>query len=369
MKPVHHHSAFATPLSRRRMFSAAAGGAALLALSACGGNDSGSAGTSPSAPSSPSGSAPGSTDRFPVTIKHAWGTTTIPTAPSRIATTGWSGEDAVLALGVLPVGMPKANYGQVDKNGMLAWTAKAVAALGGTGDKMPKVYDETDSIDTEAVADTEPDLILGISSGVTKEQYATLSEIAPTIPYTSKIAWGATWRDVMRVTAKAMGRSSDGEKVISDCEKTMAQAVATHPGLKGRSAAMMWFDPKKLSTLTLYTTGDARPAYLNDLGLKTPASVTQQSKGAAFYKEISAENGDLFSDVDIIVCYGDSKTLVPLLQKDPLLSKIPAIKRGSVAVIQDNSELASAASPSVRSIPSQVGPYTAALAAAAQKVG
>lgn len=114
----------------------------------------------------------------------------------------------MLALGVLPVGMPRANYGQVDKNGMLAWTARAVTKLGGTGDKLPKVYDETDSINTEAISDTEPDLILGISSGVTKEQYATLSEIAPTIPYTSKIPWGATWRDVMRVTAKAMGRTS-----------------------------------------------------------------------------------------------------------------------------------------------------------------
>ncbi len=367
MKPVRHNPAINAPLSRRQIFSAAAGGAVLLALSACGGNDSGSAGATPSA--SPSGSAGGATDPFPVSIKHAWGTTTIKSAPSRIATTGWSGEDAVLALGVLPVGMPKANYGQIDKNGMLAWTAQAVAKLGGTGDKMPKVYDETDSIDTEAIADTDPDLILGISSGVTKEQYATLSEIAPTIPYTSKIPWGATWREVMRVTAKAMGRTADGEKVIADCEKTMAAAIAKYKGLKGRSAAVMWFDPKKLSTLTIYTTGDARPAYLNDLGFTTPASVAQQSKGAAFYKEVSAENADVFSDVDIIVCYGDSKTLLPLLQKDPLLSKVPAIKRGSVAVIQDNSELASAVSPSVLSIPSQVGPYAASLAKAAEKVG
>lgn len=130
----------------------------------------------------------------------------------------------------------------------------------------------------------------------------------------------------------------------------------------------MWFDPKKLSTLTIYTTGDARPAYLTDLGFTTPASVAKQSQGAAFYKEISAENADVFSDVDIIVSYGDPKTLLPLLQKDPLISRIPAVKRGSVAVIEDNSELASAVSPSVLSIPSQVGPYAAALARAAEKL-
>ncbi|MCI1748081.1 MAG: iron-siderophore ABC transporter substrate-binding protein [Acidipropionibacterium sp.] len=366
MKPVRHHPALAAPLSRRQIFSAALGGGALLALSACGGADSGST-ASPSASGSASGSA-GVAGPFPVTISHAWGTTTIPKPPTRIATTGWSGEDAVLALGVLPVGMPKANYGPVDKNGFLPWTAQAVAKLGGTGDKMPKTYDETDSIDTEAIANTDPDLILGISSGVTKAQYTTLSEIAPTIPYTSKIPWGATWRDVMQVTAKAMGRSAEGAKVIAGCEKDMADAVAQHKGLKGRSAAMMWFDPKKLSTVTIYTTGDARAAYLNDLGLKTPASIAAQSKGAAFYKEISSEKADIFSDVEIIVCYGDAKTLLPQLQKDPLLSKVPAIKRGSVAVIQDNSALAAAVSPSVLSIPSQVGPFTAALAEAAGKL-
>ncbi|WP_236082128.1 iron-siderophore ABC transporter substrate-binding protein [Acidipropionibacterium jensenii] len=367
---MSHRSPLTTPLSRRHVLSTALGGTALLALSACGatGSSSGSPASSGSAASNPAGSGTAPTDSFPVSITHAWGSTTVPKAPTRIATTGWSGEDAVLALGVLPVGMPRANYGQVDKNGMLAWTARAVTKLGGTGDKLPKVYDETDSINTEAISDTEPDLILGISSGVTKEQYATLSEIAPTIPYTSKIPWGATWRDVMRVTAKAMGRTSAGEKVIADCERTMASAIAKYKGLKGRSAAVMWFDPKKLSTLTIYTTGDARPAYLTDLGFTTPASVAKQSQGAAFYKEISAENADVFSDVDIIVSYGDPKTLLPLLQKDPLISRIPAVKRGSVAVIEDNSELASAVSPSVLSIPSQVGPYAAALARAAEKL-
>lgn len=351
-------------VSRRGLFSAAAGAAAVLGLSAC---SAGSSSSDASADKASGSAAAKATDSFPVTIKHAWGTTKIDSAPSRIATSGWSGEDAVLALGVMPVGMPKANYGVVDKNGMLPWTAKAAAALGGS---LPKTYDETDSLDTEAIADVEPDLILGISSGITKQQYTTLSEIAPTVPYTSKIAWGATWRDVMRDTAKAMGRTADGAKVIADCEKKMADAVAAHKGLKGRTAAVMYFDPKKLSTIGIYTAGDARPQYLADLGLPTADSVTQQSKGtSSFYKDISAENADIFCDVDVIVCYGDPKTLLTTLQKDPLLSKIPAVKRGSVAVIEDNSKLASAVSPSVLSIPDQVGAYADALAAAAAKVG
>ncbi|SES04683.1 iron complex transport system substrate-binding protein, partial [Propionibacterium cyclohexanicum] len=303
-------------------------------------------------------------------IDHAWGQTTIEKAPSRIANSGWSGEDAVLALGVVPVGIPKGNYGQLDSNGLLPWTAAALDKLGASGDRLPKIYDETDSINAEAIADTEPDLILGVSSGITKEQYETLSKIAPTIPYTSKIAWGASWRDVMTVTAKAMGRTAQGSSVIADCEKAIAAAVDAHAGLRGKSAAMMYIDPKKLSTISLYTAADSRSAYLTDLGLTVPASVAQQSQGTdSFYKEISAENAAVFDDVDIIVVYGDTASLLKNLQADPLLSKIPAISRGSVAVIQDNSDLAASLSPSVLSIPAQVGALVTELAKAADKVG
>lgn len=350
-------------LSRRGVLSAAAGVAALFAVSACGASDSKSAASS-------SGSASGATDAFPVTVQHAWGSTTINAAPSRIANSGWSGEDAVLALGVVPVGLPKANYGVLDKNGLLPWTGEALEKLGATGDKLPKIYDETDSIPTESIADTDPDLILGISSGITQEQYTTLSKIAPTVPYTSKIAWGATWRDVMEVTAKAMGRTAAGAAVIANCEKAMAEAVAKYPVLKGKSVAVMYIDPKKLSTIGLYTTGDARPAFMLDLGFTTPASVTAQSQGVdSFYKEISAENAAVFDDVDIIVVYGDPNSLITSLQADPLLSKIPAVSRGSVAVIVDGSTLASALSPSVLSIPAQVGNLAAELAKAADKIG
>lgn len=44
-------------------------------------------------------------DHFPVEIRHALGTTRIEAEPQRIVTLGWNGEDAVLALGRIPVGM------------------------------------------------------------------------------------------------------------------------------------------------------------------------------------------------------------------------------------------------------------------------
>jgi iron complex transport system substrate-binding protein len=75
---------------------------ALLAalLVACGGAPA------PTAPAEPT-SAPTSAGAaaFPVTIEHAFGSTTVPAAPQRVATIGFNEADFALALGVVPVGV------------------------------------------------------------------------------------------------------------------------------------------------------------------------------------------------------------------------------------------------------------------------
>lgn len=71
---------------------------AALALAACGGGDSDKADT---AKSGETGSAAGA---FPVTLEHKYGSTTIAEQPRKVVTLGLSDQDAVLALGVKPVG-------------------------------------------------------------------------------------------------------------------------------------------------------------------------------------------------------------------------------------------------------------------------
>ena len=46
-----------------------------------------------------------------------------------------------------------------------------------------RLFDEVDGINFEQVADSAPDVILGVNSGMTKDDYSTLSEIAPTIAF------------------------------------------------------------------------------------------------------------------------------------------------------------------------------------------
>ncbi|MDP1069349.1 ABC transporter substrate-binding protein, partial [Klebsiella pneumoniae] len=67
--------------------------------------------------------------------------------------------------------------------------------------------DETNGFDYEAIADAQPDVILGAYSGMTQEQYETLSKIAPVVAYPD-IAWGTTWQQMTLTDAQALGRES-----------------------------------------------------------------------------------------------------------------------------------------------------------------
>ena len=53
-----------------------------------------------------------------------------------------------------------------------------------------------------------------------------------------------------------------------------------------------------------------------------------------FSGTVSAEQVDLFDDVDIIVTYGD-QALVDALKADPLLSQIPAVANGAIVLLPD----------------------------------
>ncbi|CAM5312520.1 Iron-siderophore ABC transporter substrate-binding protein OS=Streptomyces cyaneofuscatus OX=66883 GN=G3I52_00570 PE=3 SV=1 [Streptomyces cyaneofuscatus] len=58
-----------------------------------------------------------------------------------------------------------------------------------------------------------------------------------------------------------------------------------------------------------------------------------------------------FDDVDIITGYGDDTgELLKTISKDPLLSEIPAVKRGSTYLLPGTSPLATAANPTPLSI-------------------
>ncbi|MBO3443841.1 iron-siderophore ABC transporter substrate-binding protein [Clostridium sp. CCUG 7971] len=301
---------------------------------------------------------------YPMTIKHAFGETVIEKKPERVATISWGNQDTPLALGVKPVGVSKANYGTTDKNGLLPWTGEKYKEL---GVEKPATFDDIDGLDYEAISNSNPDVILASYSGVTKEEYDLLSKIAPVVAY-PKLPWQTYWRDQITINSTAIGKKDEGEKLVSNLEKLIKEKTSNYSQLKGKKGGFFYFNPADLGKFYVYLPMDPRAAYLNDLGLELPESVSKLAESSdSFAVEISSENIDKLKDIDVIVTYGNEK-LLKQLQSDPLLGTLPAIKRGSVAIIEDGSALAASGTPTALSIPATIDEYLKTLGEAADKV-
>ncbi|QWC84634.1 ABC transporter substrate-binding protein [Nocardioidaceae bacterium] len=345
-------------MHRRRLAAAAV--LPLLALGACGGEESSQADTGSSSSSSDSSSAPESEAEFPLTIQHAFGETVIEEPAERVATVAWANQEVALALGVVPVGMPEVTYGDDDGDGVLPWVEDKLEELGA---ETPVLFDEVDGIDYEAVASTEPDVILAAYSGLTQEEYETLSRIAPVVAF-PEIPWGTDVAQTILLDSAGMGLPQQGEEFNDQLQQSIDEDFAEHPELEGASVMFAYFDPADLSQIGFYTTVDPRPGFLADNGMVTPTAVAEASEGSEeFYTTLSAEQADRFDDVDLIVTYGTDDTLATL-QDDLLLSQIPAVAEGRVAVLDDSSPEAVVAGITPLSLQSELDDYLETLSEA-----
>ena len=334
--------------------------ATLMLVAACGSSSEDTTGAG-----APTGAATATAASFPVTVEHVYGTTVIETQPTRVASVAWSNHEVPLALGVVPVGMSKATWGDDDDDGVLPWVEEKLTELGAP---TPVLFDETEGIDYEAVADTTPDVILAAYSGLTQEEYDQLSKIAPVVAY-PKVAWGTSVQDMIRLNSAAIGQAAQGEALVASLDAQVKTAFAAHPSLAGTSSIFTYIDPTDLSKIGFYTTNDTRPGFLSSVGMGTPAVVAEASEGSKeFYTTVSSERADEFSDVDLFITYGDAEgALLAALQKDALIGTIPAVKSGAVATLVDSTPLAAMANPSPLSIPWGIDDYFALMAAAVEK--
>lgn len=298
---------------------------------------------------------------YPITIQHAFGETIIEKKPEKIATISWGNQDVPLALGVVPVGVSKANYGEIGESGLLPWTQQAYQKL---GVESPVLFDDTDSLDFEAISDVKPDVILAAYSGITQEDYDLLSQIAPVVAYPD-MAWQTYWRDQILLDSAGMGMQAEGEELVKSLEQLISTKAEQYPQLAGKSAAFCYFSPTDLGNFYVYLPTDPRAAYLTDLGLVFPKSVLEMAESSdSFALELSSENVDVLRDVDVLVVYGD-QALLEAMQADALLGTLPAIQKGAVALIPDGSNLAASCTPSALSIPATIDEYLSLIGEAA----
>ncbi|MCM3702304.1 iron-siderophore ABC transporter substrate-binding protein [Paenibacillus macerans] len=339
----------------------------IIALVGCSGQQSSST-SAPTSAETPKTEAPASQDanaeQYPIVIKHAFGESVIESKPERVVTIQWANHDVALALGVVPVGFSAANFGVQDGSGLLPWTVEKLKELGVSD---PNVFQDTDGLDFEAISDADPDVILAAYSGITQEDYDLLSQIAPVVAYPTA-PWSTTWREQVLLNAEGMGMKAEGEQLIKDTENMVNEKLSQYPQIKGKKVVWVNFSAEDLSQLHIYTPVDSRVAFLYELGMVYPESVTKQITDPNSYSlNLSAENVEALYDADLIVGYGNGE-LLKTLQADSLLGKIPAIKRGSVAFIDSDTPLVAAGTPNPLSIAYTIDEYLALIGGAIDKI-
>ncbi len=308
---------------------------------------------------SPSDSAAGASadSGQPVTIEHAFGETTVPADPQRVVTLGWGSTEAAIAVGVIPVAIPFDSYAG-DSKGVLPWVADAVEKAGAT---MPTVLPESpDEPPYEAIAAADPDVILAVYSGITKEQYDTLSQIAPVVAYPD-VAWSTPWRDVISTVGTALGRSGEADAVLQGIDGELAAAATAHPEFAGKTIAAVW---DVGGTFYVYKQADPRVGFMLDLGFQVAPSVDALANGdSTFFYTLSYEQLDKL-DADVVLSYSDTQAEADAFLTSPQTSVIPAVKAGHVAQLVGTQYVAAVSPPNALSLPWGLDQLVSALAAA-----
>ena len=314
--------------TRGRFLAVMATGAALL-LGACGDDDDGSAATTTAAApttvaptdatsATPSDSTSGDDDQaaaFPVTIEHKYGSSTIDAQPTRVVTVGFSDQDALLALGVIPVGI-RDWYGD-QPNAVWPWATEAL------GDAKPEVLSSSE-LNFEQIKALDPDLIVGLTSGMTEQEYGTLSQIAPTIPQSDEyIDYGVPWQVITTTIGKAVGKEAEAEALVADTEGELAAVAAAHPDWKGQEMAIAYVIEDQIGA---YASGDARPTLMAELGFVTPKEYDELA-GDLFYSTFSWEEISRV-DRDVLMWISGEPTVIEQIRSNPLREQLTAAKDG-----------------------------------------
>lgn len=297
---------------------------------------------------------------FPLTLDHAFGQTTIPASPKRVVTWGWANEDAVIALGVIPVGMPFQSYGGGD-NGIQPWIEDALAAAGA---ETPTILEKTNEPPFEQIAALKPDVIIAAYSGITEDQYALLSAIAPTIAY-SGAPWSTPWQDLTLTIGKALGKSAEAEALVADTTSWVEQQFAAYPALAEVTfASANDYD----GSMAVYAPLDARMKFLTDFGMQMNPSVAALAPaGDAFYYPLSYELFDQL-EADIFITYYEDQAALDTWLATPQAQSYPPIGRGGLAALVGTENVAAVSPPSALSLRWGLPRYLDVLNAAAESV-
>ncbi|MFE0756802.1 ABC transporter substrate-binding protein [Inquilinus sp. NPDC058860] len=247
-------------------------------------------------------------------FRHVFGETVLPRPARRVVSLGYTTQDPLLALGVPPIAVR--HWFSDFAYGIGPWARPYL------GDARP--VDLVGEVPMERVAALQPDLIVGIGSGLSEAEYAVLSKVAPVLMQdAADAAFGTAWDATTRTIGRALGKPVEAEALIASVRGTFAAARARHPDWEGKTAVAAYHWDGETGA---FISGDTRARFLAELGFHPTAAVAALTGPNGFYAALSPEDlSPLEADVLVWVSNQDA---APDLAALPMRHTLAAYREG-----------------------------------------
>jgi len=272
----------------------------------------------PSALADGMGSDVGTDGTFPRTVTHFKGTTTLKTAPTRIAVLSTGQLDDLLSLGLVPAATTRADNAGLVPDYLADAFPQDKAKLAAMTDAGTR---QAPNLETLAAA--KPDLILANDS--LGDLYPKLSKIAPTVVTAGN---GINWKRDLLLVGEAVGKGEAAQDMVDDIA---VDAAEKGKSLGSTSVSMVRFTPDRTR---MFGVSSFTGSIAVDMGLGRPKS--QQFR--AISEDIGAESIDT-ADADWIFysVQGDAgETDAASVVAGPLWKSMKAVTAGHAVKVDDD---------------------------------
>jgi iron complex transport system substrate-binding protein len=253
-----------------------------------------------------------------VTVKHIFGETKIPAPPKRVVSAGFTEQDDLLALGVVPIAVTDWFGGQ--PFGVWPW---AQPKLGGA---QPVVLNLNDGIQADQIASLKPDLIVATNAGLDQDTYTKLSAIAPTIAQSGPDAFFEPWKDQATLIGQAVFKADDMTKLIAAVGDKFASVGKNNPQFAGKKVLLLGGTFYEDSVRV--TTPGWRTDFLTEMGFTIP-----DTGGGLVSRDKMASVLDV---ADVLIWTTESDDEQAALLADPVVAKLQAtVQRRNVFTGKD----------------------------------
>ncbi len=250
-------------------------------------------------------------------VTDSMGTVTVPDAPKRIVVLTNEGTEAMLALGVTPVGAANSWNGD-------PWWDHISDAMDGA-----EPVGKESAVNLELIAALEPDLILA-NKQRHEEIYPQLTAIAPTVM--SKELRG-DWKINFRLYAEALGKEQEADAAIADYDASVADLREKLGDHLNEEVSVIRFVPGQIR---IYQLDSFSGVLLKDIGFHRPANQNVEEFAIRTGKEsIPDMDGDRIFYFTYDSGDGKGTSLEEEVLADPLWQSLSAVKAGKVHQVSD----------------------------------